>query len=424
MATTDSRGWKTPYEGIHGVKPDISHLQPFWTVAYVTAPRKKREKWAAQDKPPLRAEEGNFIGFQSINAKTYKVLLKSGSVVHSRSVQFNSDPPAAKHSIDIPDEESFVLLPALHDAAPSDEGVLAQRIIRINPLSPEMPSPGGAHEDDPSDLDDFEDELMDVHVEHMPEMYDEDDYDSSSPSVTPPHRHEERERRATYFEALPSDVPRLRSAARINLCEDALHELKTVCGPYAEELQAQPREAFVNVIELLSTLDESINQELVIQEKLITECCHILNQTAITQLDVVAHSAACDILAVQGQHDVGWARALSGPDRKKVIEAYEKEMTSLCDTILERVLEGDDDYKSALKEAVSGRLILDIKRKLGTYKARGVKQGFKENTLWADGPGFNYYSSVAKLHSACVTIFRPRCRGRSICVVDVTTAYL
>ena len=172
---------------------------------------------------------------------------------------------------------------------------------------------------------------MDVHVEHMPEMDDEDDYDSSSPSVTPPHRHEERERRATYFEALPSDVPRLRSAARINLCEDELHELKTVCDPYAEELQARPREAFVNVIELLSTLDESINQQLVIQEKLITECCHILNQTAITQPNVIAHSADTRphatyiVLAVQGQHDVGWAKALSGPDRKKVIEAYEKE---------------------------------------------------------------------------------------------------
>ena len=31
-------------------------------------------------------------------------------------------------------------------------------------------------EDDPSDMDDFEDELMDVHAEHMPEMDDEDEY--------------------------------------------------------------------------------------------------------------------------------------------------------------------------------------------------------------------------------------------------------
>ena len=59
-----------------------------------------------------------------------------------------------------------------YNDAPS-EWVLAQR---TNPPPPEMPSPGGAHEDDPSDMDDFEDELMDVHVEHMPEMDDEDEY--------------------------------------------------------------------------------------------------------------------------------------------------------------------------------------------------------------------------------------------------------
>ena len=59
-----------------------------------------------------------------------------------------------------------------YNDAPS-KWVLAQR---TNPPPPEMPSPGGAHEDDPSDMDDFEDELMDVHVEHMPEMDDEDEY--------------------------------------------------------------------------------------------------------------------------------------------------------------------------------------------------------------------------------------------------------
>ena len=47
-----------------------------------------------------------------------------------------------------------------------------------------------------------------------------------------------------------------------------------------------------------------------------------------------------------------WAKALAGPDRKKVTEAYEKEVTSLCDTILERVQKGDEDYNTTLEEAV------------------------------------------------------------------------
>ena len=111
-------------------------------------------------------------------------------------------------------------------------------------------------------------------------------------------------------------------------------------------------------------------------------------------------------------------------DREKAIAAYNKEMASLTDTILERVYQGDEDYNTALQEAISGRVILDVKRRLGVYKARGVKQGFKEDTQWADGPGFNYYSSVAKLHSARATLFRPYRRNRRICVVDVATAYL
>ena len=139
-----------------------------------------------------------------------------------------------------------------------------------------------------------------------------------------------------------SNAPRLRSAGRINVCEEALHELKASCGPFSSENDTQPREAFINVIERLASLDESIKKELDIQEKMITDCCLILNQTAV--VDIVAHSAACDILAVQGQHDIGWAKALAGPDRKKVIEAYEKVMTSLYNSILERVQKGDDNY--------------------------------------------------------------------------------
>ena len=38
-------------------------------------------------------------------------------------------------------------------------------------------------------------------------------------------------------------------------------------------------------------------------------------------------------------------------------------MASLCDTILERVKAGDDDYDTALKEAVTGRVLLDVKRR-------------------------------------------------------------
>jgi hypothetical protein len=49
MATTAHRNWLTPYEIFRGVKPSIAHLQPFFTKAYVQAPKTKRAKmkeWA------------------------------------------------------------------------------------------------------------------------------------------------------------------------------------------------------------------------------------------------------------------------------------------------------------------------------------------------------------------------------------------
>jgi hypothetical protein len=60
---------------------------------------------------------------------------------------------------------------------------------------------------------------------------------------------------------------------------------------------------------------------------------------------------------------------------------------SLCKTILTEVKPDDVDYAIAKEQAISGRFLLDIKR-TGKYKARGVKQGFKEDKSTADGPIF------------------------------------
>lgn len=57
-------------------------------------------------------------------------------------------------------------------------------------------------------------------------------------------------------------------------------------------------------------------------------------------------------------------------------------------------------------------------------KARGVKQGFKENILHTDGPDFNYYSHVAKMISIRSALLRRERRGRRIAIKDVSTAFL
>jgi hypothetical protein len=58
-------------------------------------------------------------------------------------------------------------------------------------------------------------------------------------------------------------------------------------------------------------------------------------------------------------------------------------------------------------------------------KARGVKQGFKENISVTDGPNFNYYSRVAKMASVRTLLMRRSRRGsRRIAIKDVATAFL
>ena len=76
-----------------------------------------------------------------------------------------------------------------------------------------------------------------------------------------------------------------------------------------------------------------------------------------------------------------------------------------------------------MKEATPGQILLDIKR-AGVFKARGVKQGFKEDRELADGPDFNYYAHVAELVSVRTVLFRMDRGTRRIAIKDVRTAFL
>ena len=81
------------------------------------------------------------------------------------------------------------------------------------------------------------------------------------------------------------------------------------------------------------------------------------------------------------------------------------------------------DYAEAQEAAISGRYLLDVRRN-GMYKARGVKQGFKEDKATADGPDFIYYSHVAKLYSFRMAYFRSNRGTRRVAIRDVKTAFL
>lgn len=106
-----------------------------------------------------------------------------------------------------------------------------------------------------------------------------------------------------------------------------------------------------------------------------------------------------------------------------VLRALQREKDSLESTILIPLSPDHPEYNDATHLAISGRYILDMKR-AGVWKARGVKQGFKEDKTMADGPGFVYYAHVAKLVSVRMLLSRPGRGNRRIAIKDVRTAFL
>ena len=144
--------------------------------------------------------------------------------------------------------------------------------------------------------------------------------------------------------------------------------------------------------------------------------------TDIAGLSLIASSLSLPC-GVASQKDMSWKDAINSPDRVKVEAAFKKEVDSLESTILTRVLDTNPDYDSKFNMATPGRWLLDVKRN-GVVKCRGVKQGFKEDRVVADGPNFNYYSHVAKLTTVRTSIFRKNRGDRRLALKDVSTAFL
>ena len=75
MSTGPSRGYLTPYEIITGSPPNIDHIKPFYTKAYVTVPKEKRVNLRSRGLGTFRAEPGRFVGYSHPYGGTSRVLL-------------------------------------------------------------------------------------------------------------------------------------------------------------------------------------------------------------------------------------------------------------------------------------------------------------------------------------------------------------
>ena len=368
MATTASRDWKTPYEMIKGTPPDITHIRPFGTKTFVTVPKQKRTHLEKKGKPLIRAEGGRLVGFQTPWSRTARVMLDGNRLVHSMNATFDNQdrvekPNSQEYSDE--DEEELINLEDLQKGAtmPQTPSVASAGCSSVGQSAPgSVILPGGL--------------LSGIPISHM---------------------------------ELPAGVPIGRMEPPSP--ESEYHEVPEGEGEWlthAGTPKQRPRPKY-SVLQLDET--EELNQTL---DSMTAEG----QKTDFNMLMLVA-----DDLAVKAQKDMNWKKALSGPDRDKVIAAYDKEVKSLLSTILKRLGPDSTKYETAVKEAISGRALLDIKRN-GTFKCRIVKQGFKEDKKSADGPEYNYYAHTARFDTVRSAIFRTRRRNRRLALKDVSTAFL
>ena len=397
-ATTKSRGFLTPYEMIKGVAPNIQHLHRFYTAAFVCVPRSKRKALAKKGFLG-RAEVGRLLGFQKPYSNTYRVLLSGNRLVHNINVTFDDSncvhgalppPPSEDKMVPLQPMDPTGNNPAANQAAARDR---------------QSPSVRNSEQVSPSPQGGFSRSQTPMAMSPMPSVApspEQDIFDLDDPGLqqwrynepnTPPARVRSAPLRYGSDGDQKADKER-REAARVS--EEAQVFLCRIMSIVDDDPDTQYEYVAL-------TVDEFTSSEGKVDNSVLTE--------------------AGFHLAMMSQKDMNWKKALQGPESAKAIAAFQAERDSLLSTVLTLVDELDPEYETLKAIAITGRYLLDIKRS-GSWKARGVKHGFKEDKAVADGEGFQYYSSTVKLYTVRISFFRPNRGTRRAAVLDERTAFL
>ena len=413
MASAASKGGLTPYESIVGQKPRVDHMRPWFCKTYVTASPNRRKALRAQGQMNVRAEPGRFLGYADAYGSVAKVLLSDNRVVASINVIHDPDDcsvddedPASGEGEGVTNTETldFIPLAAFNDDEETElaltplersqaEGLYSEKLLSSTPDEPLPPSPGRT--DNPLSstllppspqpslqlLTPSDPEMESLRSQIEPESNSRPTRDSTAPN---------------YYQ--PGDTG-MGTSKLLSVTQRGTL-IETIDG--LEQFDADPRlhgEAITTAIK---------------------DAAFIGN---VKVDDPSLHIQIAANMALHATKDMSWAKALSGPDREKAIQANSDEFTSLQKNILTEVSKDHPEWTLIKAKATPGRMLLDLKRS-GKHKARAVKQGFKEDKASADGPDYNYYSHVAKLQTVRLSLLRPRRKNRRLAVKDVSTAFL
>ena len=375
MSTTESRGWITPYEAVKGVQPDVRKMHRFYTRAFVLVPPTKRKDLAARGLHNYRSEPGRFIGFQSIFSSTYAVMLdkiahNTDRLVHNINVTFDDTdfvrgvPSAQQPAVAVQHHHhhSDSHVPTAAPAAPAASAEEAVSGQHSNPLFGSVSSSTQQQQ--------MGGPYVRIEAMQWP----------ASPAQQPPQYHD------------PDD-----DTWRLN-------------GDGSPQSRPRPDySGMANTVHMVNSVLEEDGQHSALD---------LINNCSVSTLGHI-----CLMLANHSQKDMSWKVALKGPMRDRAIEALHSELDSLCDTILEEISPEHPDRARAEAEAISGRFLLDLRRNQ-QLKARGVKQGFKEDKATADGLGFNYSAHVTKLKTIRLIVLRQGRGNRRLAIKDVRVAFL
>ncbi|SGY29905.1 BQ5605_C002g01094 [Microbotryum silenes-dioicae] len=149
---------KTAIEVLLGKKPNLTHLQPFGSTAFVHVPKERRTKLSPQ------SIQGVFIGYSG--EYNYRVWVQSSNKVYvSRHVSFVDTPPRAPSVVTSTQDRVDAPIPVLDPRPPSPE------MLPVTSVSPVVTPPMGADQPrgdlgvvPPMDEEDEDhDRLEDVH---------------------------------------------------------------------------------------------------------------------------------------------------------------------------------------------------------------------------------------------------------------------
>ena len=358
--------------------PDVSHMRCFGTICYPVVDKDERAKHEQTKDLRQPAVKGIFLGYHDIWNNTYKVITneREGTLIHSRHVLFNLEspehsplhddvpahppPPDVMVELDLP---PVVLEEASESVAPSVEPEEASVDVPVSPDSPVSP---------------------------FQWLSPDEIQQQNNPAADPEPRYPSRARNPPvdiYEEHMP----------QANVIANMLLEL--------EELRDSNRAMLAKLDEKMTILE---HEDMLLDGKV--------------EMNYIAQANLAHAEAMMATKDMSW-KTLVKLYPEEAPKALAKELASLEEKILTRLKPGDEEYETALAEACPGRLLGTIKRKR-EVKARGVKQGFKENIAYTDGPDFNYYSHVAKMISIRASLMRRDRRNRRIAIKDISTAFL